>query len=218
MTRVLLTVSGVMDPKRPEQVRRGERPRADYLELARALDADLLDHAGRAPAGGPVGWSARRGCSPRAFCLPGQCFRRRGRYEVIFTDSEQVGIPLAWLLKYFGGRQQPRHLMIAHILSVGRKLLFFDAFRLQSHIDLFLVYSSWQARFIQERLRVPPERVVLTPFMVDSCFFAPDQVAAGRQRTAWQGMATGFRFVRLGWSIATTRPSWPRCATCLCTS
>jgi glycosyltransferase involved in cell wall biosynthesis len=91
-----------------------------------------------------------------------------------------VGIPLAWLLKFFGGHTQTRtrHLMITHIMSVKKKMLFLDLFGVQSHIDLFFVYSTWQKRFIESRWNIPSERVVFTPFMVDTCFFAPHKVTA----------------------------------------
>ncbi len=190
MNRVLLTVSGTMDPQRPEQARRGERPRADYLELAAALGADLLDHAGarriagahRMAGGGLLARLIERLGGPHLL-LAWACFLQRARYDLMFTDGEQVGIPLAWLLKFLGGarHQLPRHAMIVHILSVGKKQLFFDLFRIQSHVDLFFVYSSWQARFISERWRVPASRIVLTPFMVDARFFSPDQVPAAQE-------------------------------------
>ena len=41
--RALITVSGVIAPDLAERVERGERPRVDYLELARGIAADLLD-------------------------------------------------------------------------------------------------------------------------------------------------------------------------------
>jgi len=48
-----------------------------------------------------------------------------------------------------------------------------DGDRLHSHIDTFFVYSTWQKNFIRERWRLPGERVVFTPFMVDANFFDP---------------------------------------------
>jgi glycosyltransferase involved in cell wall biosynthesis len=150
----------------------GERPRADYFEMARAWDADLLDYAAARRETGRLGrWLAQIGGPDLA--LAWACFRRRSRYRVIFTDGEQVGIPLAWLLKFLGGRSRPRHLMIVHVLSVRKKEVFFDYFGIQSHIDTFFVYSTWQKQFIETRWHVPPERVVFTPFMVDARFFSP---------------------------------------------
>ena len=92
---------------------------------------------------------------------------------MIFTDGEQVGIPLAFLLKYFGWSSRPRHLMIGHILSVGKKMMFFDLFRVQSHIDRIFVYSTRQQEFITRRWGLGTDRVIWTPFMVDANFFDP---------------------------------------------
>jgi len=172
MSRVLLTVSGTIDPALESRVARGERPRADYAELARGLGADLLDYAGAARDTGAMGRMISRVAGPNAM-LAWACWRRRHAYAVIFTDGEQVGIPLALLLKMLGrGARRVRHAMLVHTLSVGKKLLFFDYARVQSHIDRFVVYASWQRQFIETRLGLPRERVTLTPFMVDADFFS----------------------------------------------
>ena len=176
MANVLLTVSGVVPPGIAEQITCGVRPRADYLELARAFDADLLDYTEARRSSRRFGRLLER-IGGADLMLAWECFTRRRRYRIIFTDGEQVGIPLAWLGKFCdpGGRR-PRHLMIAHILSVKKKMVFFDWFGIQSHIDRFFVYSTWQKRFIEDRWKIAPERVIHTPFMVDTQFFAPDRV------------------------------------------
>lgn len=174
MAPVLLTVSGVIPADIEAQIASGKRPRADYLELARAFDADLIDYATARHS--IVGRAIARAGGPDA-ALAWACYQRRGRYQVIFTDGEQVGIPLAGLMKYaaLSGRS-PHHLMIAHILSVKKKMLFFDLLGVQSHIDRFFVYSTWQEHFTETRWRLAPDRVIFTPFMVDSRFFAPERV------------------------------------------
>ena len=177
MADVLLTVSGVIAPDLQMQIDAAARPRADYLEMARAFDADLLDYAGARQASGRLGrWLEKIG-GPNLL-LAWSCFRRRHDYRVIFTDGEQVGLPLAALLRFLGrGRQRTlRHLMIVHILSVSKKMRLIDWLGLHRGIDLFFVYSAWQQRFIRERWPVAPEQVVLTPFMVDAQFFAAAQV------------------------------------------
>lgn len=175
MADVLLTVSGTIDPARPAQVAAGQRPAADYFEMAAAFDADLIDYpAARKEAGRLGRWLEKLGGPD--LVLAWACFRRRAAYKVIFTDGEQVGIPLAGLLKFFGGRRRPKHLMIVHVLSVRKKEVFFDYLGIQSHVDTFFVYATAQKQFIQDRWHVPPERVVFTPFMVDSHFFSPQAV------------------------------------------
>lgn len=182
MNDVLLTVSGRIDPEVEAKTVRGERPCADYMAMARTFRADLLDYNGARQTTGWFGRLLEKIGGPNLL-LAWACFQQRGRYRVIFSDGEQVGIPLAFFLKFFlllSGNKRPRHLMIGHILSVGKKMLFLDWLRLHSHVDLFFVYSTWQKRFIEERWHVPPERVIFTPFMVDAHFFAPGQ-ETGRQ-------------------------------------
>jgi glycosyltransferase involved in cell wall biosynthesis len=148
---------------------------ADYVAMSRAFDADLIDYQ---QAAAQAGWFGRLlgKIGGNNLLLAWVCFLLRKEYRLIFTDGEQVGIPLAFLLKFFGFGRRPAHLMIVHILSVGKKMKFFDWFGIQSHVDLFLCYSTWQVDFIRKRWRVPVERAVFTPFMVDHRFFAPEQV------------------------------------------
>jgi glycosyltransferase involved in cell wall biosynthesis len=185
--RVLLTVSGAVPDDLDEQIRRGSRPRPDFTEMARAFDADILDRT-----------EARRS-SGRLMRLVGRvlgddilmawsCFRRRRCYDLIFTDGEQVGLPLAALL-HLTPFDRPRHLMIVHILSVPKKVVPFRLLRLGTRIDRLFVYATAQERFVVERLRYPHERVVLTPFMVDSRFFVPqDAQGDGRSLIASAGL------------------------------
>lgn len=180
MNHVLLTVSGVIDPKRPEQVADGSRPRADYLEMAGAFGADLVDYAEARRGTGKFGQLVERIGGPNLL-LAWACFRRRDRYRVVVTDGEQIGIPLALFCKLARCRTL-RHLMIVHILSVKKKMLFFDLFRIQSHVHTFIVYSTWQKRFIEQRLSIAAERVLFSPFMVDAQFFGLRQVTPNPRR------------------------------------
>ena len=175
----LLTVSGRIPPDIQLQIERGQRPQADYLALARTLGADLMDYAAAEAQTGAWGrWLRRLG--GENLRLAWACFQCRGQYRTIFTDGEQVGLPLALLFKLAVRQPRPRHLMLVHILSVGKKMVLLDWLALQRDIDLFFVYSQWQKQFIQTRWAIAPERVVLTPFMVDANFFAPGAAPANR--------------------------------------
>lgn len=177
MNPVLLTVSGKIDPDIQAKVGRGERPQADYLAMAEAFPADLLDYSRARGQAGRLGRLIEK-LGGANLMLAWTCFRLRTRYRVIFTDGEQVGLPLAFLLKFLAGRNRPAHLMIAHILSVRKKMLLLDLLGLASHIDAFFVYSTWQRNFIEKRWHLPPGRVVFTPFMVDAGFFSPEAAGA----------------------------------------
>jgi glycosyltransferase involved in cell wall biosynthesis len=172
MNDVLLTVSGSIDPHIEAQIARGERPEADYIAMAKGFPADLLDYERARQVTGWVGRLLEKAAGPNLM-LAWASFRLRHRYRVIFTDGEQVGIPYAAFTKLSGGKYRPRHLMIAHILSVGKKMAVMDLFNLKNEIDTYIVYSNRQKHFIQDRWAVEPDQVVFTPFMVDDDFFAP---------------------------------------------
>lgn len=178
-TRTLVTVSTTIDPALEAEVLARRLPRIDYFEFARAFQADLLDYQ---TARRLTGWGGRLlefigGPNLR---LAYAAFRQSKQYKVIFTDGEHVGIPLAFFCKL--SRCRPHHLMLVHVLSVYKKMIFFDLFHLQSHIDLFIVYSSRQRRFIEERWHLPEGKIAYTPFTVDTVFYAQDQITVTPRR------------------------------------
>src|SRR5471030_1587295 len=134
--RVVLTVSGVIAADIREQIAGGKRPRADYLELARSLNADLLDYVAARTIAGRTGAVLEKLGGPN-LVLAYACWKVRKRCQAIITDGEQVGLPLATLLKFTPGAR-PCHLMIVHVISEPKKTFFLDWLRVQSAIDRFI--------------------------------------------------------------------------------
>lgn len=167
---VLLTVSGSIDPALRHAIAEGRRPRADYFVLADALDADLLDVTKAHRTAGRLDRVIAK-VAGNAVALAWACHRRRKRYDVVLTDSEQTGLPYAALTRLAGRR--PRHAMIGHRLSAGKKVLVLRALRLRSRIDHLLLYASSQVRFAVEQLGFDVRSVTLTSFMVDTAFWRP---------------------------------------------
>jgi glycosyltransferase involved in cell wall biosynthesis len=168
--RVLVTVSGVIPADLDEQVRAGVRPRPDYLQLAAALDGDLVDVAEARRRAGRFGALLER-LGRSDLLLAWVCYRERRRYDAVFTDGEQVGLPLALLCR-LTARPRFAHVMVVHILSPKKKSFPYRAFRLGRYIDTMVVYSSAQARFVTEQLAFPARSVALVSFMVDTEFFS----------------------------------------------
>ncbi|MEZ4593156.1 MAG: glycosyltransferase family 4 protein [Chloroflexota bacterium] len=181
MHDVLLTVSGTIPTDIESQIAEEKRPLADYIAMARTFGADLIDYPIARRQTGWLGGIIEK-LAGRNAMLAWACYQKRGQYRVLFTDGEQVGIPLALLLKFASFGKRPLHFAIGHILSVGKKMLFFDYLKIQSHIDRFFVYATWQKRFIEERWQVPGERVVFTPFMVDADFFSPERAGGAMDK------------------------------------
>jgi glycosyltransferase involved in cell wall biosynthesis len=180
--RVLVTVSGVVDHDVAGKVADGLVPRRDYLELARCMDADVVDVVEARRRAGRLGRLVERVGGAGAL-LAWVAFRERSRYDAVFSDGEQVGLPLALLARVTLRPRFP-HVMIVHILSVPKKALLYRFFRLGRHIDTMIVYSSAQRDFVTGELGFPPDRVVLTPFTVDTAFFTADRVETAPDQPA----------------------------------
>lgn len=215
--RVLLTVSGVIPADIEEQIADGRAPRPDYLALAEAMRAELLDVTAARQRAGAVGRLLERLGGPGPL-LAWVCFRQHRRYDAIVSDGEQVGLLLALLWKTTR-RRSCSHVMIAHILSVRKKVLLTRLFRLGTNIDRVLVYSSWQQQFVRQELGFPEEHVLLTPFMVDTGFFDPQLAppapgkrmicAAGLERRDYPTMIEAVRGLDVRVIIAAASP-WSR--------
>ncbi len=166
--RVLLVISANPTDEMRAEIRAGRQPRRDYEMLRDVLDADMLtpEVARRSRLGSFL--SRRAG---RSLALAVEAFRRRQGYEVIYTDGENVGLPLALLLTLTRSRvRRPRHVMLSHFLSPAKKRLLFRL-GVARRVDALIVHSSAQRELAVRTLRMPPERVLRLPYFADERFW-----------------------------------------------
>ncbi len=149
----------------------GERPRTDYVELARVLDADVMDMAyldSRAT------WAARA-VMARTGTVPAQLvesFLRRRRYRYIVARADRLGLPLAGLFKLARSR---RDLVLVSVwLSPRKKAVFLRPLRVHSHLKAIVNYSSVQMRYAVDHLGVPPSKLHHVLMQADERFWRPD--------------------------------------------
>jgi glycosyltransferase involved in cell wall biosynthesis len=144
------------------------RPQADYYALQSRLDADILDAGALESKSLPalVRLSTRLSISGALALL---AYSRRKDYDIMFSNAENIGIPLALLLRLSG--RSPVHAMIGHRLSAGKKRLLLRAAR--SRIHCVFVYSELQRRVAAQLLNPGENRLLLIPFHADQHFFRP---------------------------------------------
>ncbi len=209
----LLTVSGTIPDTLRAEIAAGRRPRTDYVEMAAAFPADLLDRSAAAGATGRAGRLLGRLGANLPLAWAG--YRARGAYRVVFTDGEQVGIPYAALTRL--GRSRPRHVMIGHLLSPPKKALLHRALCLARRVDVLVVYATAQRRVAIEQLGYRPEQVVLSTFMVDTRFWRADSVtrverarpmvcAVGQERRDYPTLVEAVRDLDVDVAIAAISP------------
>jgi len=149
-TRTLIVVGGAVGADDGT-----EAPRRDYAVLAERLGADILQPDAGASAGRTRGGIA----------LAHRAARRANQYDVIYCDSEHIGLPLAALLR---GSGAPRLVVLAHYLTPLRKRLLLRLFG--RRIDRLIVHTEPQAA----RARAAgfdPARVIVAPYQVDAAFW-----------------------------------------------
>jgi glycosyltransferase involved in cell wall biosynthesis len=174
--KTLLVVPSVVKFGKEEEVADDRHPTMDYTALAATLratpgdQADLLDYADvDRETDRKVGWVRKYAGRDAALAL--MAFQRRHQYDVIFTNSESVSVPLALLLKT--ARSRPRHVTIGHHLSTEKKHPFFRWLNVQREIDTIFVYASRQLEFARDYLGIPAAQLRLIPFHADHRFYRP---------------------------------------------
>lgn len=150
-------------------------PRRDYAVLAARLGATVLDlrSIDRSLVARVIRRAAGKG--PAQAWL---AFRRRAEADVIVTDGEHVGIPLALLLA--ASRSRVKHITIAHRLTSPKKRVFLRTLRAHDRIDRIAVHSRHQHEFARLELGLPAERLALIPYQVDTEFWSPTGAAEER--------------------------------------
>ena len=170
--KALLVVSADL-PDGPAANVRG--PRKDYVALAEALGATVLDRT-------QVKSSVTSRLIKKVFGVPvAQAWlaaRRCRQYEVVVTDGEHIGIPLALLLK--AANMAIPHVTIGHRISSSKKRPFFRWLRADTHIDRIALHSRRQHEIGSTELGIPSEKLALVPYQVDPSFWTPQPVAEER--------------------------------------
>jgi glycosyltransferase involved in cell wall biosynthesis len=127
--------------------------------------------------------------------------RRAGSVDVVFSDGEHVGIPLALAMQV--RRVPAAHVMIGHHLLTPAKKRVLRRLPVSRHLDRVLVHSQHQLDGIISETGLPTERLAVVPYGVDATVWAgaPDKeeqglvVSAGREhrdyRTLVAALAPG---------------------------
>jgi len=196
-TRYAILLSG---PGRREDVAEGQGPRHDWSSLADALGARRIE--------GRSAW-------PRLATLSGlmaawAAFQQRSEYDVIISDAERSGLPLALMLKLTG--TQRGHVMVGHWLSPMKKRVPLQWFGAAETIDRLILKGATQKEFALEHLGFPRAKVEVVPTAADADFWHPLGLpqsgicGAGLERRDYPTLVEAVRGLDLRVTIAAASP------------
>jgi len=168
MRRNAILVSAPIKEGSQEEIACGRSPQRDYLALADALNAEIIQ-CERVTS--RLSQSRSKTALGPSLAQAWHAFQRRYDYDLILSDSEHVGLPLALLFKLW--RAKKAHVMIAHRLSPPKKAALFWTLRINSNIDKIVCYGSAQRDIAVRRLRVPSHKVELVLHPADHHFWHP---------------------------------------------
>jgi glycosyltransferase involved in cell wall biosynthesis len=175
-----MLVSAFAGPERHHDIAAGRLPCPEFLRLERRHDVALLDWTA-------LGLSTGNRSVPRSIHHVGAALRRLRDVDVVFSDGEHVGIPLA--LSMPAARAKTAHVMLGHHLLTPAKTRVFRVLRPARRIDRILVHSPNQLERIERELGVPRAKLRVVPFGIDTDFWSGSHddedgdlvVAAGRE-------------------------------------
>lgn len=180
MKRSAIVVRGWAGQPRPDELSRraaaGEQPRTPYVELARVLDADVIDAGFLEQNGGFVARAVGR----RVGIVGGQvveAFARRRQYRHIVAWADRVGLELALLLKLTRSRRDL--VLVSNWLMGPSKRPFLERAHVQSHLGAIIGYGSVQLELAATRHGLPREMLHVELQPVDEHFWRPGGDAEG---------------------------------------
>ncbi len=161
-------ISAESDCELAFKVAKDEAPRKDYIELQKAVAGEILfrDQVRSDRLGNVI--ARIFGVATAQAVI---AFKRRKEYDGVFTDAENIGIPLALLFTVT--RTRRRHVMIGHLLTTAAKRPWFRLARVQRSIDVIICHASLQAWLMEYRLHINDRKIALIPYQVDELFWTP---------------------------------------------
>lgn len=173
--RAVILLAKKPDPNLAVEIAAGRHPRVEYLELARAIGADILDfHSVEASPRPGVRRLARR-LGPR-WGLAWLGFFLRHDYHHIYATGEDVGIPLGMMFR--AARCWNRLTVVMHNADTPKRraLLRFLGHRIYRNV---ICLASTQRQILIQEIGLPETKVHFLPNWVDQRFFSPATTQPG---------------------------------------
>ena len=149
----------------------GEAPRIHYVEVAKAVDGEVLDGPFMQASASRFARRVTKTAGPLAGQVV-EAFLRRRRYTTVCAWSDRLGLPLALLHKLT--RSSGDLVLVSQWLSRPKKALFVTKLRVDSHLRAILNSSTYQIEYAARDLKVPRHKLHVAHRPVDERFWTSE--------------------------------------------
>jgi glycosyltransferase involved in cell wall biosynthesis len=164
-----LIIATSAKPKNAEQeILSGLRPRLEYIELGKYLQAPYIDYNPNSLHYHPL--IRRMEERLRLDIFWAQILAHKinaEEFDVVFSMSERIGIPLAHILDH-----NIRHFVIMHHPMSPNKLRLIKALRTQDNLTKLLPLSNAETRALQIQLHLNPNRIETLHYSIDTDYYS----------------------------------------------
>lgn len=197
--RVLILATSVTPPMAYREIDAARRPRIDYLDLQARLNADVIDCSTYEPLPYHLLATPDR-LSRLAWGMAINAVRHWRGYDTVYSLSEDVALPLAFLLRLRG--LTPRHIMVAHNLLSSRKVPLVRLMGVMGCFQRIVALSRAAASGIATTYGVDPAAVTFRLDAIDEAFWRPCAdarpepgfvLSVGRARRDYPTLVEAFR-------------------------
>jgi glycosyltransferase involved in cell wall biosynthesis len=168
--KAVIVAAGRFDQEMAQKIAAGREPRLDVFDLQDALGGARKLDFGDVERSRRLDVQAVRKAAGLSAAVAYLALVERGDADAFFTTGEDIGLPLAMLLKL--RRVRASHTMIAHTLAPTKKKVFFKA-GAGSNLDKVLCYASTEERLMLGELGLPARAVQRFNYHADEKFFRP---------------------------------------------
>jgi glycosyltransferase involved in cell wall biosynthesis len=172
--RTLILAAKATEADAAERARRGEAPRVEYLELARAINAEVIDL-------NDVGRSTDRSvCLARRlglfWGLAALAMQRRRDFDQFYVTGEDIGIPFGAMMR--AARDAGRITLVAHQAGTAKRRTVLRAVGPSLWRNV-IVFTSSQREILCDGIGYPQNTVLRLDLHTDAQFFRPAEAGTG---------------------------------------
>jgi glycosyltransferase involved in cell wall biosynthesis len=166
--RTLIIATSAKPKNADEEIASGLRPRLEYIELGKFLDSPYIDYNRNSLHYHPLIRRMEERLRLDVFWAQVLAHRINAEgFDVVFSMSERIGIPLAHIL-----HRKIRHYVIMHHPMSPKKLKLIKALKTQNNLTKLLPLSNAETSALRAQLQDVTDRVTTLHYAIDTEFYS----------------------------------------------